>query len=190
MISLNFLIVGVQCVGKKQKFSKISKDYQITFDNRINNCFIVHGENNKLKFIRSQKGLYFYDTRKPKNALQMVQTVKENEDAFTKRQVQQARLARQIYTLLGRPSQDDFVKFVRSNSLKNCPIDVDDANRSIRIYGPDIPALHGKTVRTQPNHVVVPEISPVPEHILTDSNRRLPPRHPAGIDCEIAKTSY
>ena len=98
----------------------------------------------------------------------MVQTVKDNENAFTKRQVQQARLARQIYALLGRPSHDDFTKFVRNNSLKNCPIDVEDASRSIRIYGPDIPALRGKTVRVQPSHVIVPEISPVPEEILRD----------------------
>ena len=149
-------------------FSKISKDYQITFNNKVDNCFIVHRRNNKLKFLRSPKGLYFYDTRKPTSGLQMVQTVKDNENAFTKRQVQQARLARQLYTLLGRPSHDNFLKFVRNNYLKNCPIDVDDANRSIRIYGPDIPALRCKTVRSQTHHVIVPEISPVPEEILRD----------------------
>lgn len=138
------------------------------FDNEIENYFVVHGNNQKPKFIRSPKGLYFYDTSKAKVKPQLVQTVKDNEEAFTKREVQQARLARQLYSRLGRPSHEDFIKFIRNNSLKNCPVNVEDANRSIRIYGPDIPALRGKAVRVQPNHVIVPEIPPVPENILRD----------------------
>ena len=148
--------------------SKICERYRVTYDNEDDNYFIVHGDNKKLKFTMSPQGLYYFDTTPKKNDTLMIQTVQANEDGFTTRQVQQTRLARHLYALLGRPSPNDFIKFVRNNQLKNCPVSVDDANRSIRIYGPDIPALRGKSVRIQPTHVIVPEISPVPDDILRD----------------------
>ena len=128
-------------------FSKISKLYRITFDNSVGNCFVVHGKNRKVLFRRSANGLFYHDSSKnappspsvPKET-SLVQTVKGNEAAFTHRQVSQARLARKLYITMGRPSHAYFVAFIRTNQLKNCPIDVDGANRSLTIYRPDASA--------------------------------------------------
>ena len=151
--------------------SKIAEKYPVCFNGRKDNAFIVYGNNNVVRFAHSKHGLYYYDTAANKENVQLVQTVKSNEAQFTKRQVDQAKLARQLYSLLGRPSHEAFVQFIRSNSLKNCPVDVNDANRSIQIYGQDIPALRGKSVRQQPGHVTVPDISPVPPDILLNHSK-------------------
>ena len=49
---------------------------------------------------------------------------------------------------------------IRENQLQNCPITVDDANHALKIYGPDIAALRGKTTRTTPVHVPSDQIRP------------------------------
>lgn len=52
------------------------------------------------------------------------------------------------------------------NQLQNCPITVNDANRAIKIYGPDIAALCRKTTQTSPAHVPSYQLRPLPLNIL------------------------
>ena len=147
--------------------AKVSERYRITFDNSVENAFIIHGPNRKMKFVRSQQGLYFHDATVSKKHIQFVQTVDAQKSMFTHRQVRDAILARKVLSMIGRPGHDDFVEFVRTNNLKNCPIDVSDCNRALQIYGPSVPAIREKTTRKQPDHVSMPIISPVPPLILT-----------------------
>ena len=62
----------------------------------------------------------------------------ENEEGFTKRQVECAKTARDEYKLLGFPSMRDFKSMVRDNLIKNCPISMEDVTNALKIYGPDI----------------------------------------------------
>jgi hypothetical protein len=55
---------------------------------------------------------------------------------------------------------------IRENQVRNCPITVDDANRAIKIYGPDVAALRGKTTRTTPTHVTSDQLRPLSFNIL------------------------
>ena len=160
-----------ESIANVLSLSKIAKQYPVVFNGNKDNAFLVYGNNNVVRFAQSKHGLYYYDAAANKENVQLVQTVKSNESQFTKRQVDQARIARQLYTLLGHPSHEAFIHFIRNNSLKNCPVDVNDANRSIQIYGQDIPALRGKAVRQQPAYVTIPEISPVPPDILLNHSK-------------------
>lgn len=146
--------------------AKVSEKYRITFDNSVENAFVIHEPNRKMKFMRSREGLYFHDATASKQEVQLLQTVEEQKSHFTHRQVRDAILARKVFSLVGRPRHDDFIAFIRANNLKNCPIDVSECNRALQIYGPDVPALRGKTNRSQPNHVRIPIISPVLPSIL------------------------
>ena len=146
--------------------AKISDKYRVTFDNSVENAFVIHGPSRKMKFLKSREGLYFHDATVVKQEIQFLQTVDQQKSLFTHRQVKDAILARKIFSLIGRPGHDDFVEFVRGNNLRNCQIDVSDCNRALQIYGPYVPAIRGKTTRTQPSHVSMPIISPVPPSIL------------------------
>lgn len=54
--------------------------------------------------------------------------------------------------------------------IRNCPITVDDVSNSIKIYGRDVYALRGNSVRRRP--VPVSDfIAPVPKHILEAQKR-------------------
>jgi hypothetical protein len=83
-----------------------------------------------------------------------------------KRQLKNADLARRVYKLVGRPAHAFFVEVIRENQLKNCPVTVNNANRAIKIYSPDVDALRGKTTRTTPAHVPSNQLRPLPFELL------------------------
>ena len=64
---------------------------------------------------------------------------------FTKRQVCNADLARELYCKIGRPGEDAFEDILQTNKIHNCSVTVDDTRRAVTIYGPDIPKLKGTT---------------------------------------------
>ena len=146
--------------------AKVSSMYRVTFDNSHEDAFVVYGPNRELRFTRSSRGLFYYDASKTDDDSLLVQTVEENKNIYTKRQVVKAQLARRIYSLVGRPSHDAFVDMIRNGRLRNSPIDVEDAHRSVAIFGPDVAALRGKTTRQTPYHVAALPMSPVPPAIL------------------------
>lgn len=77
-----------------------------------------------------------------------LQTVDDQKKKFTKRKVAAADAARALYRRIARPDEDEFESILRDNLIRNCPITVDDANRALLIYGPDVPALKGTTHRS------------------------------------------
>ena len=90
---------------------------------------------------------------------------------FTRRQLDLVDKARKLYALVGRPNYQCFLSMIRESRLRNCPVAIEDALRATDIYGQDIAALRGKTVRHQPVHVLAPSISPVPPLILQHHNK-------------------
>ena len=111
--------------------------------------------NNVVKFLEHEGGLYFHDLAKRKNEIekvvldQVVETVKDNKKPFTDRQVREAVRARRVYSMIGRPSTTDYKNMITGNLLKNCPVIVDDIRNTDKIFGPDVAAIKGKTVRAK-----------------------------------------
>ena len=91
----------------------------------------------------------------------MVSTVAEQKKLFIPRQVRNADAARDLYRLLGRPSEADFQRILKNNLLHNCPVTPTDAVRALTIYGPDIPFLKGTTTH-RPAAPHVPQFEAVP----------------------------
>jgi hypothetical protein len=139
--------------------AEVRKVCRVTMDTREAAEIIVYKHNgDKIRFIESGKGLYYFDTANSKVSTtstdySFINSVVENKAKYTTRQVNDADLAKRVYSLIGRPSHAAFVKMIRENQLDGCPITVDDANRALKIYGTDLSALRGKTVRRQVDHV-------------------------------------
>ena len=99
------------------------------------------------------------------NDVAMVNTVKENESLYSKRQVDGARKARDLYRMIGCPSMKDFKHIVQTRQIVNCPVTLENAKLCEKIYGLDVYALKGKTVRKKPE-VVVSDYVEVPEELV------------------------
>ena len=48
----------------------------------------------------------------------------------------------------------DFKAMIKNNLILNCPVTLDDIERASKIYGANIAALKGKTVRTKSEPVI------------------------------------
>ena len=164
----------------------VRRAFRITMDSEIDASFVLHKHyGGAIRFYEFGKGLYLHDTKSPDNKYMgkytlhdpheiksamcnTITTVKENESMYTARQVSDAKLAVRLYEMVGRPSQATFARMIQQNLLRNCPIGIEDAKRALKIYGPEVNALRGKTVRTTPKHVPGAEaITEFPPEILS-----------------------
>ena len=77
-----------------------------------------------------------------------VQTVRQNYEGYTKKEILRAKEARRAMGLVGYPNEQDFKGMVRANMIPNCPIDVNDIANARDIWGPDLASIRGKMVTT------------------------------------------
>jgi hypothetical protein len=102
-----------------------------------------------MKFTEHECGLYVFHLHKHRSddvaAYALVSTVADQKRLFTRRDIANADVARQLYCVIGRPSEADFHFFLNKGLIRNCPFTSLDAKRALTIYGPDIATLKGNT---------------------------------------------
>ena len=123
--------------------------HRTTYISRKENVFVVHvSDDKKLKFKRTDKGLYQYEVPlKYKESLEIshiIDIVAENRIGYTKRQFDRAKLARKLYHTIGTPSVANFKAALRGNMIRNCPITSKDVQVAKGIFGPSVSCLKGK----------------------------------------------
>ncbi len=67
----------------------------------------------------------------------------------TKRQIYGVNLVRNLQAVLAS-SNADMKWAIQSNLIKDCPVTIKDMGTAIKVWGPSIVMLKGKTVRTMP----------------------------------------
>ncbi len=87
------------------------------------------------------------------NAVAMIQTVCQQYEGFTKRKVQDATAACKAQAMTGHPIDAQFLKLVRNNSIKNCPVKPGHITNAHSIFGPSIAGVRGRTTRQKPERV-------------------------------------
>ena len=135
-------IVNVLSVGQLEK-----DGFKISYE--TGGDWVVRTPNGKsLKFKRDTGMCYgfpYLDLRETHDleGLACVQTMRENMEGFTKRELKRAILARQKQQQVGIPSEAEFAKMVSGNHVKNAPFTVQDISNARAIYGPllDIPLI-------------------------------------------------
>ena len=84
---------------------RLSKYYPVRYDSTGDGCFTVHiSDAHTLRFRPTVRGLYAYCSDNklgPAEAFTFVQTVTAQKDKYTKRQIQDADLARKVQNIIG-----------------------------------------------------------------------------------------
>jgi len=117
--------------------NNVRKKYQVTFDSGSTEeqGFVVHKENGLQQIFRpSSKGLYYSDVTNNVGAI-MVNTVDSNKTKYSFRQYSNAKKARALQDIIGRPSSEDFINYVEGNMIPNCNITRQDILRAEDIFG-------------------------------------------------------
>jgi hypothetical protein len=156
--------------------AKVRKVCRITMDTSVKPAMSVHRRGGSImKFNEYKSGLYYFDTAAPKtpnstsldvNDYLFLNTVEQNKQAYTRREIEGADRARVLYKKIRRPSEKEFTDMLQNNLIRNCPVTPDGAKRALQIYGPDVATLQGKTVKKQsiseiPNYQAVNMPAPI-----------------------------
>jgi len=96
--------------------AEVSKRYRITLDTSVAQEFHVHLDDGTIMILKkSKKGLYYHDvnwkrtvaTTPVNKAMEIPESVAENEKVYTPREIKKAKLAKEIHGLCGYPSDRD-----------------------------------------------------------------------------------
>ena len=82
-------------------------------------------------------------------------TVQENEQRFSKREVNNAKSVKEFVDRMGYPSINELIRMFKSGAINNLPFSLEDINRAYEIYGPDVPAIKGKTTVHKPTKIII-----------------------------------
>jgi hypothetical protein len=147
---------------------ELEKKHRIAYDS-WQGYYKVHMPSKPVRFYKDEQGLPYIDLLGREAAVMLlemavaieskdghmnVQTVRENYEGYTKREVLKAKEARRVQGLIGNPSKGDYKAMVRGNMIQNFPIIPDNITNVRTIFGPDLASIRGKTVRRTPAPVV------------------------------------
>ena len=108
--------------------ANVTDQYRVVYDSNNDDGFVVHREQHglpNLHFRKHRSGLHVYNPKDEE--LVFLNTVRENMEGFTKREIAGATQARKLYGMLAYPSVKDFEWAVISNQIQDCPITVPSA---------------------------------------------------------------
>ena len=147
----------------------VKQKHQVTYNSSTGGVFTVHKPGQLLHLVMHKYGLHYRDTRN--REITLVQTVQENKEGYSQRQIQDAKKSGDLYAKVGYPSTRDFQKMISQNLILNCPVTMSDVDRADKIYGKYIHALKGKSTRSKPKQVVI-DYMEIPKSILK-SNKNI-----------------
>ena len=82
-------ITNIRCL------KNVKQKYQVTYDSFTDVIFTVHKPGQLLHLVMKKDGLHYQDTRN--REITLVQTVQENEEGYSQRQIQDSKKARDLY---------------------------------------------------------------------------------------------
>ncbi len=95
-----------------------------------------------------------------------VNTVHQNFESHTKKQVQQAERTRRLMSMVASSSERNFQAMIHLNMLKDCPVTNDDIHNAHDMYGSDLTSIRGKMVWWKPERVVTDYVEIPPKKLL------------------------
>jgi len=143
----------------------VCNKYRVTYNSNAEGAFIVHKpDNTDVHFVMHANGLHYHNT--DNRQLSFVMTVEEQSVGYSKKQLQQAKRARNFQAYVGYPSTHDLKNIITNNLITDCPVTIQDVDQAKKIYGPSVAILKGKTTRHTPL-VVTSDYVAIPPHILS-----------------------
>ncbi|KAL7460225.1 hypothetical protein ACHAXS_000688, partial [Conticribra weissflogii] len=150
-------------------FDQLERLYDISYCTRgTNKAFIVHTPDGDITFQRDSMGLPYINAKdmlSSKGGICLINTVQQNYEGFTKRQILEAEEARRAVAMVGHPTEREFLNMVRANMIRNCNVTPEAVKNAYVIFGPDLDGLRGKTTQWKPERVLT-EYVEIPRELI------------------------
>ena len=135
---------------------QVRKQYHVMYNSTHRKFVVTKPSGKEFTFWESEGGLHYLDTAGPQHKQKhqehvfTVNTVRDNKRNMTNNDYLRALRARELQIMVGRPSDKDLIKILKTSSLPNCPVTPRDVIFANKLFGPDVGALKGKTTRRGP----------------------------------------
>ena len=156
-------------------FTEVCKRYRVTIDTAEGNSFIVHLDTGStMIFSEVESGLYLLNNSNNITNDVIIhystnlQLVDDNKRIYSKREIEGADLAKQLYKHRSMPNYNTFIKLIESNFFRNCPITTLDVKRAIHIYGKEPAVLKGKSTRPNSKSIQQQLNIPIPQTVQSE----------------------
>ena len=134
---------------------RVQDRYHISYNSSHRKFVVTKPSGKEFMFQESEGGLHYLDTTHQQGQQQQghvfsVNTVKDNKKNFTNNDYLWAIRAQELQIMVGRPSDKDLIRILKTSSLLNCPMMPRDILIANELFGPNVGALKGKTTRRAP----------------------------------------
>lgn len=154
-------------------FFDLQQHFRIAIDTAVDPGFFIHVRDGMtLKFLPYKGNIYLLDPAdysKLNTALTSyfcAVVVAKNKVNFTRRELEGAERARDLYKHMQKPAYSVFLKRLANNLIRNSQVTLEDAQRAYAIYGPDLDYYKGHDTRQQRQHLPYRKDIPIPRFIL------------------------
>ena len=115
--------------------SHVKEKFRVTYDSVLDNTFYAHKTEKIIRFREARRRLYYFDTAdRAEECTTLVTNVDDNKSKFSAYYYTKVKLARDIQRSIGRPSTQDFIRYVNNKIIENCPISSQDIKNAKFIW--------------------------------------------------------
>jgi hypothetical protein len=152
----------------------IAEEKRVVMDTAIDNAFYVFSKDGTyIRFSRTSNGMYciYINTDEDDHVVMAHQTGKGESAHFSAIDCRRAAKVRDLQEVLACPSDVDHANDVEHNVIGNNPFTRRDIRIAKQIFGPDVPAMKGKTVKNKSKMPREDDISDIPSNIIKEYSK-------------------
>ncbi|OEU08351.1 hypothetical protein FRACYDRAFT_250146 [Fragilariopsis cylindrus CCMP1102] len=144
---------------------------RVVMDSAIDNAiYVFNDDGSYVRFGKTSNGMYCIDitTDDDHHIVMAHQTVKGESAHFSAIDCRRAAKVRDLQEALACPSDFDLANAIEHNVIGNSPFTRRDVRIAKKIFGPDVPAMKGKTVK---NKSIMPredDVTDIPSFIMKE----------------------
>ena len=117
--------------------------YHISYDSSLQKFVVTKLSVKEFMFQELDGGLHYLDTTHQQDQQEQghvfsVNTVKDNKKNFTNNDYLWAVRAQELQVMVGRPSDKDFIRILKTSNLPNCPPTPHNVLIANELFGPDV----------------------------------------------------
>ena len=156
----------------------VTNKFRITADTSIGKYITVHlSAERKMIFEEVRSGLYLFRNKAHINNNNRISRflylmlTEANMSNFTKRQIDDAKKARELHKSFGFPGYKQFLWSVQNNKTPNSKVTLEDAKRALHLFGVEPVTVKGKTPRLKQSKITCEDRMMLPKSILVNHRK-------------------
>jgi hypothetical protein len=158
-------------VANLLSLAMIAVTKQVVMDTAIDDAIYVFNEDGTyMRFARTANGMYCIDLNSNGDEAMVMahRTVKGESAKFSAIDCRRAEKIRHLQEVLACPSDYNLANAVEHNVIGNNPFTRRDVRIAKQVFGPDVPAMKGKTVKSKSKMPRENKISDLPYNIIKE----------------------